>query len=385
MRRLRIAMIGQRSIPAAYGGVERAVEELGARLVERGHEVTVFCYAADKPPAKHRGMELRPVRAMRGKHLRAFSQSVGATVAVLRGNYDIVHFHAMGPSLPAPLLLLRRGPRIVSTVQGRDDKRAKWSPPAKVIIRAAARMMARVADRTIVVSDQLGQDYADEFNCVTTHIPNGVMEPQRDRAADLRPALGLQPRGYLLNVGRLVPEKAVDLLVGAYRSVDTDVPLVIVGASANTDVFATSLRLAAELDPRIRLLGERRDEALRQLFQNARGFVFPSRLEGLPIALLEAASFGLPIVSSDIPPALEVLGDEHSAGVRIFPAGDATALAAALSEMLALPLSESFDAADELRRRILREYSWDVVTDLTEALYGELVGAPVDSPDAARV
>ena len=374
MRALRIAMIGQRSIPANYGGVERAVEELGARLAARGHHVTVFCLAADDPPPSHRGMELRRIKAVPGKHLRAFTQSVAATLAALRGDYDIVHFHAMGPSLPAPLLRLRRNVRIVSTVQGRDDKRAKWSGPAKFAIRTAARLMARVADRTIVVSDQLAQDYANEFRCITTHIPNGVMEPRRDHAADLLPALNLEARGYVLNVGRLVPEKAVDLLVEAYRSVDTVLPLVIVGGSASTDLFTANLNDSAQQDPRVLLLGERHDETLRQLFQNARCFVFPSRLEGLPIALLEAASFGLPIVSSDIPPAMEVLGSDIGPGIRTFADGDTSALAEALRAALAEPLAVAFEAAEQLRHRVLREYSWDIVTDLTEAVYGQVLG-----------
>jgi glycosyltransferase involved in cell wall biosynthesis len=387
MQRLRIAMIGQRSIPAQYGGVERAVEELGARLVERGHDVSVFCWSADKPPAEYRGMSLKRVPAIPGKHMRALSQSVSAALRVLIGRYDVVHFHAMGPALVAPLLVVRPRMKIVSTVQGRDDRRSKWGPWAQRIIHLGAWSTAAVADETVVVSLQLQEDYASEFHRESTFIPNGISAPSLDPATSELGQFGLTPGGYLLNVGRLVPEKGIDMLPAAYQGLTTDVPMVIVGGSASTDEYVTALKDSSRLDPRVRLIGEQRGETLRQLFLNARGFVIPSHLEGLPIVLLEAISFGLPLVCSDISPITQVVGPQSSVGCEVFADGQVDALCDALRVFLGGDSAAQFQAARHRARRVLDEFSWERITDQTEAIYAKALGlrsAPVDASIGPR-
>lgn len=374
MTHLRIAMIGQRSIPAEYGGVERAVEELGARLAERGHDVTAFCWSADNPPASHRGITLKRVPALSGKHLRAFSQSIAAAAKVLFGRYDVVHIHAMGPGLAIPLLKLRPGLKIVSTVQGRDDKRSKWGPAAQKIIHFGAWASAKFSNEVIVVSLDLQRDYLEEFGRKSAFVPNGIVAPDLTPAFDQLAQFGLTPNGYLVNVGRIVPEKGVEMLPHAYASGDISLPLIVVGESASTDGYVNLVKSSLPSDGSIRLVGAHRGETLRQLFMNARGFVFPSHLEGLPIVLLEAISFGLPLACSNIGPVTQVIGVDSGVGRHMFADGDVEGLRNALKGLIAENEADARKAAHVLRQRVSRDFSWDRITDLTEAVYLQAVG-----------
>jgi glycosyltransferase involved in cell wall biosynthesis len=366
---LKVAMIGQRGIPAAYGGVERAVEELAARLADRGHDVTVFCRRGDRPvePRIHRGVRLRYLRVIDGKHVGQLLQSGLATLRVIGGGYDVVHYHAMGPTLFAPIARFARRGVVVNTVQGRDDRRAKWGPLAKRLLAIAAWTSAKVSHRTIVVSRALQEDFRDSFGRDTVYVPNGIAGQPRRGAGDTLDALDLKKHRYLLHVGRLVPEKGVDLLLRAFSKVDTDLPLVIVGEAAATEGYVAGLKELAAADSRVRLVGPRFGDELAELFTNAMVFVQPSHLEGLPIALLEAAEYGLPVIVSDIGPHVEVVG-HHAPGRRIFPDGNLAGLCDAIDAVIAEPDAER-SAADDLRSDVLREYDWDAITDRTVDVY----------------
>ena len=368
---LRVAMVGSRGVPARYGGVETAVEELSARLVERGVEVTVFCRAdpAEPAPARHRGISCRYVRTTAGKHSGTFLHAAAAAALASRGSFDVVHFHAMGPTLFAPLPRFVGRQAVVATVQGRDDRRAKWGLVARLVLGAAARTSVLVPHETIVVSRQLQTELRAELGRETTYIPNGI-SPVGD-ATGVDPgvaAFGLVPRQYLLAVGRLVPEKAADLLLRAYRGVPGDLPLVVVGPSEPADPYAASLRVAALADPRVRLLGPVYGQQMDSLWRGALAFVQPSDLEGLPLVLLEAAAHGLPVVVSDIGPHTQVVGPDGPAR-RVFPTGDEAGLRAVLTALLADPALDRA-AAPALREEVLRDYSWESITDATLEAYG---------------
>jgi glycosyltransferase involved in cell wall biosynthesis len=368
-RPLKVAMIGQRGIPAAYGGVERAVEELAARLADRGHDVTVFCRHGDRPvePRIHRGVRLRYVRVVDGKHIGQLLQSGIATLRVIGGGYDVVHYHAMGPTLFAPLARVTRRGVVVNTVQGRDDRRAKWGPLAKRLLSIAAWTSAKASHRTIVVSRALQDDFRDSFGRETSYVPNGIASLPRQSPGDTLDALDLKRHRYLLHVGRLVPEKGVDLLLRAYAKVDSDLPLVIVGEAAATEGYVADLNDLASRDPRVRLVGPRFGTELAELFTNALVFVQPSHLEGLPIALLEAAEYGLPVIVSDIGPHIEVVG-EHAPGRRVFPDDNLAGLCDAIDAVIADPEGERAGAED-LRSTVLRNYDWDAIADRTVDVY----------------
>jgi glycosyltransferase involved in cell wall biosynthesis len=372
---MRIAMVGQRGVPATFGGVERAVEELGAELVLRGHEVVVYCrtgyggFTSDT----YRGMHLVHLPAPRSAGVEAFVHSGLATAHLLVRAPDIVHFHAIGPGLFSPFpRYLRRIP-VVQTIQGMDNERRKWGPGARRVLDVGVWVSRRVPDATIVVSHELGDIYQERWQHATTEIPNGVPAfeaPSEDGAVK---ALGLTPRGYLLFIGRIVPEKAPDQLLRTFRRVDSDVQLVIAGESSHTNAYAREVEALVAGDDRIVMPGYVYGDAKAQLFANARAFVLPSLLEGLPIALLEALSARLPIVASSIPPNVQVLGGEGDA-VRLFPPGDDVSLKRGL-EWAVDPdgLDTRFAAASALAGDVLGRYDWAEIAARTEAVYEDVL------------
>lgn len=382
---MRIAMIGQRGVPASFGGVEHHVEELGARLAARGHEVTVFCRPnyVDGQPSEHRGMRLVHVPTVGTKHLDAIVHSGLSSLASLGRGYDLVHYHALGPGLASPLPRWGSSAKVVQTIHGLDHQRGKWSPAGQRVLTAAAWMSARVPDATIVVSRDLARHYADRYARDTTYIPNGV-EPGTRRPPDLiRERFGLERGSYVLFVGRFVPEKAPDVLIRAFRGLDHDVKLVLAGGSSFTTEYVTALEREAAGDDRIVFPGYVYGEVLEELYTNAAVFVLPSSLEGLPLTLLEAASYGTPIVASDIPPHREVLG-EDGPGRRLVPVGEATALQAAIAATL-YDRDAAVAGAAALRDHVLAAYRWDDAAAATEGLYRRVLGSPTAPVVRAKV
>jgi len=382
---MRIAMVGLRGLPATFGGIEKHVEELGSRLVAAGHEVTVYCrpsYAADPatirpeyayvPPSgrttgRYRGMILRNLPAPNGKGLEAFIHSGLAAGASVGRGYDIVHFHALGPGLfaPIPKLLTRSG--VVQSIHGLDDERAKWGPVATAVLGAGRAMTARVPDEVVVVSRDLARIYREVHHRDTTYIPNGgpLVTPVPPGAT--LEQFGLEPGTYALFLGRLVPEKDPAIILEAFARLETGLRLVIVGNSANTDDYTTTIRQRAALDPRVVMTGFQYGDALAELMTSAALFIQPSKLEGLPITLLEAAAYELPVIVSDIPPHLEVAGDSGP-GHRVFPVGDAAALAEAIRADLA-DLESSAMGARDWSRLVAKHYDWDLATDQLIEVY----------------
>jgi glycosyltransferase involved in cell wall biosynthesis len=367
---IRIAMIGQKGLPATYGGVEHHVEELGSRLVARGHEVTVFCrtsYGQDRR-ARHLGMRLVELPTVGSKHLDAIAHSAVATAAALRDrDFDIFHYHAIGPGALSVVPRVASRAKVVLTLHGLDDERAKWGRMAKAALKTAGWVSARAPDAIIAVSRDLQRHYREVRGRDTVYIPNGVRVPEPGPGGPVLDRFGLQAGGYLLFVGRLVPEKAPDLLVRAFREVPGDHRLALVGGSSFTDAYADRLRALAAADGRVVLTGYQFGAELDALYRNAAAFVLPSFLEGLPLTLLEAAAYGIPVVASAIAPHREVLG-ESGPGSRLVAPGDERQLTLALTQVLADREGERRGAA-VLRDRVLRAYDWDAVADATEQVY----------------
>jgi glycosyltransferase involved in cell wall biosynthesis len=362
-------MVGQRGVPATFGGIEHHVEEIGARLAQRGHEVAVYT-RTNYVTARHlsiRGMRPRYLPTVGSKHLDAIVHSSLSTLdAAVRGA-DVIHYQAVGPGIPAVLPRYLARAKVVLTVHGLDAERAKWGGSARTILGAAQWLSARVPDETIVVSKDLQRLYRDRYRRATTYIPNGVTPPERRPADEILRRYGLRGDDYVLFVGRLVPEKAPDLLIRAFRQVPTEHRLVIAGGSSFTDEYVERLGSLVRADPRVLMPGYVYGPVLEELYSNASTFVLPSSLEGLPLTLLEAAAHGTPVVVSDIPPNLEVVGADGP-GHRVVPVGDEVALASAIRGVLSDPRTERA-GADALRRTVLDTFRWDDAADLTEAVY----------------
>ena len=373
-RRLRVAMIGQRGVPATFGGVERHVEEIGSRLAAKGHEITVYSrtnYTTDRSDV-YRGMRVRHLPTVPSKHLDAIVHSGLSTVAAMADRVDVVHYHAIGPGLPSFLPRALSRAKVVQTIHGRDAERAKWGGAARTVLRTGEWLSARVPDATIVVSRDLAETYRATYRRHTTVIPNGVDPGTRRPATSITERWGLTEGSYVLFVGRLVPEKAPDLLIRAFRDVPGDVRLVVAGGSSFTDEYVADLQRAAARDPRVLLAGYVYGDLLDELYTNAALFVLPSALEGLPLTLLEAASYGTPVLASSIPPHVEVLG-EDAPGQRLVPSGSQAELTRALASTLEDREQERAGAL-VLKARILETYRWDDVAASTEDVYLEVVG-----------
>lgn len=374
MKPLRIAVIGSRGVPATFGGIEHHVEELGARMVQRGHEVIVYARTnyVERPLTTYRGMRVVTLPTVSSKHLDAIVHSSLATVKAMGERVDVVQYHAIGPGIPAVLPRAFGRAKVALTVHGRDGERAKWGRGARTVLTAAEWLSARVPDATIVVSEDLARHYREAHHRPTDVIANGV-DPGVPREPDqIRTRWGLEAGSYVLFVGRLVPEKAPDLLLRAFRRIPGDRRLVIAGGSSFTDDYVRSLEREAAGDPRVVLAGYVYGDTLRELYTNAAAFVLPSFLEGLPLTLLEAASYGTPVVASDIAPHREIVRSSGP-GHRLFRAGSEQGLAEALGGALGDPVAERAAAAT-LRDDVLARYRWDDAVEQTLEVYERITG-----------
>jgi glycosyltransferase involved in cell wall biosynthesis len=367
---MRIAMIGLRGIPATYGGVERAVEELSAQLVDRGHEVTVYARSAysNADVHEHRGVRVVHLPQVNTKHLEAASHSAVAMAhALATRQFDVIHLHATGPGALSPLARLAGTPTVV-TVQGLDWRREKWGPAARTVLQLAAACSARFPNRTIVVSRELKRYFAERHGADAVYIPNGVNEEPEEGTP---PQPDLAPDRFVLFLGRLVPEKHVHTLIRAYSRVEGDLPLVIAGPDSHSPDYLAELRTLAARDPRVRLLGPQYGSDKAWLMRNALAFVQPSSIEGLPIALLEALAAGrYPIVSS-IPENLEpvTVGDETLG--RTVQVGNEEELGAAIASAIAAP--DRAVVGHRLRDHVRDAYDWSSIAEATEATYRDVL------------
>lgn len=377
---MRIAMIGQKGIPATYGGVERHVEELAVRLVERGHAVTVYTrphYGGDRrsgprsrlPRATYyRGVRLVQLPSIATKHLDAISHAAICTAHAITDRADIVHYHAVGPALLCWLPRLF-GKRTVATIHGQDSLRPKWGGFASAMLRIGEWMAVNAADATICVSEKLTTKLSEKYAQRIDFVPNGVAIDDESDDSVLE-ELGVEPGDYILFAGRLVPEKGCHYLVDAWEQAGSPMPLVMAGDSSFSPDYIKSLK-AAPACARVAFPGYVYGGRLASLFRNAALFVLPSDLEGLPIVLLEALGYGVPVLASDIPPNVEVLGELG----HLFTAGDTDSLREQLLHCLD-SLEELRADAAQAQDLIAKGYNWDIVSRQTVAVYRRALERP---------
>ena len=360
---LSIAYIAVKGMPIG-GGIEKLTEEIGSRLAKKGHRGVVYTSRDYGPVEKtFKGMELRPVASINTKALHKLSICFNATLDVLkRREADIVHVHAVGPSLFSLFTRLAGLPTVVQT-HGLEWKRDKWGFWGKAFLRLAEYTAVYFPHRTTAVSQAEITYYQKKFGREIIHIPTGVnrVEP---KGPDWILKQGLTPRRYILFAARLVEEKGAHFLIEAFRGIDTGMKLVIAGDAAHADAYKARLKALAGDDPRICFPGFVSGDPLRELFSNAYLFCLPSTLEGFPIALLEAMSYGNCCLASDIPPNLEAL---RKYGYT-FQNRDVQDLQKTLRHLLENP--NNVEAIRQPARNfVLDNYSWDVIADQMASLY----------------
>ncbi len=371
--KLRIAMIGHKRIPSREGGVEIVVKELSCEMVKRNHKVVCYNRGGhhvsgqqyDKGKLKeYCGVTLKTVPTINKKGFAAITSSFFAAIRAAFSRYDIVHFHAEGPCamLWIPKLF---GKRCIATVHGLDHQRSKWGGFASKYILFGEKCAVKYADEIIVLSKNVEQYFLDTYKRKTVFIPNGIDKPEIEKAENITEKFGLHKDEYILFLGRLVPEKGLTYLVEAFKAVNAEKKLVIAGGSSDTDEFKKELEELAKEDERIIFTGFVEGKTLSELYSNAYIYTLPSDLEGMPISLLEAMSYGNCTLTSDIPECAEVV---EGFGVT-FRKGDVTNLKEKLQYLCDNP--EVVKAyADKSSDFICSKYSWQDVVSKTLALYG---------------
>ncbi len=372
--KLKIAMIGHKRVPSREGGVEIVVEELSKRLVKHGHEVHVYNRKGNHVSGKqhditkeelkeYEGVKIKQVITIEKRGLAALTSSFFATISALFGRYDVIHFHAEGPSamLWIPHIF---GIRTVVTIHGLDWQRAKWGLFATNYLKFGEWIAVKYADEVIVLSKNVQKYFLEKYNRDTTFIPNGIERPEIKETNIIEEKWNLKKDEYILFLGRIVPEKGLSYLVDAFKNVNTDKKLVIAGGSSDTEKFMNEIKEKTSNDNRFIFTGFVQGEILEELYSNAYSYVLPSDLEGMPISLLEAMSYGNCCVVSDIPECTEVVEKK----AVIFRKGDKNDLSEKLQwlcdneQVVKKYKNESSDF-------ICNKYNWDDVVAKSLMLY----------------
>ncbi len=376
---MKIAFIGQKGIPTQSGGVEKHVEKLATRLVQLGHEVSVYTrpHYTPKTMETFRGAHLISLPSIATKHFDAISHTLLASVHALFQDYDVIHYHSIGPSILSIIpRILKPRTRVISTFHSRDYFHKKWGFVARNFLKAAEFFTCKVPERTITVSQELAE-YAKEFyGCDAVYIPNGA-EVEMEASADVLSQWGLRPGRYALSVSRLVGHKGIHFLIKAFMELEdtnklpNNYKLVIVGAPANTREYEQYLHAMAAGRSNILFLGEQKGKNLAALFTHAGLFVQPSENEGMSMALLEAMAYGLPVVVSDIAPNVEVVRGGYGA---VFPVKDVEALKQEMAHYINRP-DEAKRLGELARQRIDDAFSWDAIARRTAEVYQDAIDA----------
>lgn len=374
-RPVRVAMIGIRGVPASYSGLETCAEQLGRRLVARGHQVTVYCRPHHRHAATdcYAGMRLVTLPTIRNKYLDTIVHTTLGALHALTQPYDVVLAFTAGNS-PVAWLPALTGKRVVLNVDGLDWRRKKWPGLAKRYIQFAERLATWLPYSLVTDSLVVQSFYRDTYQSETTYIAYGAdVEPLG--AGPFLAQFGLEPGRYILFVGRTVPENCAHHLVRAFEGLDTDMKCVIVGDAPYADDYKAELRAMAGSN--VIFTGYLFGEGYRELSTHAYCFVETSEVGGTHPALLEAMAFGKCVVVNDTPENLETIGD---AGFSYAGAEGAPALRRLLAHLLAHP-AQVAAYGERALRRVNRHYTWDAITDRYEQLFYRLLGQAAPLPD----
>jgi glycosyltransferase involved in cell wall biosynthesis len=338
---MRIAFIGQKGIPVTFGGVEYHVDRLSKELAEVGYDVTVYVrkWYTKKNVTSYEGVKLRHMPTIKGKHLDASIHSFICSIDCLFRKYDIIHYHGIGPSFFSIIPRLF-GKNVVSTIHRLDWETDKWGRIAKAFLKFGELISARIPQKTLVVSQDLKQYIKNKYNRETIHIPHGIDLPKHRKPELIRKKFGLKGNDYILFMGRLTPEKRVDWLISSFQALSIalaldNIRLVVAGGSSATLDYVRKLKEMSNNDPRIIFTGYVTGIEKEELLGNALIFSLPSHLEGFPIVILEAKSYGICCLVSDIPPHREAI----NSGIDglLFDSEDAADLTSKLQSLIRDP------------------------------------------------
>ncbi len=377
MQIMKIAMIGHKRVPSREGGIEIVVGQLAARMVQAGHVVDVYNrkghhVSGEENDAylkrglkEYKGIHIITIPTFQNKKLNAVVYSFLATMRALFGRYDVIHYHAEGACsmLWIPHLF---GIRTIATIHGLDWQRSKWGGFATKFLLFGEKVAAKYADEIIVLSKNMQKYFKDTYRRDTVFIPNGVLKPRIHSDRIIKKKWGLEKDSYILFLARIVPEKGLHYLLDAYMDIDTGKRLVIAGGSSHTDNYMKQMEKKAAKDKRILMAGFVQGELLEELYSNAYIYVLPSDVEGMPVSLLEAMSYGNCCLVSDIAENVEVV--EMQIRAACFKKSSVPDLKHKLRELLGhKEIVDRYKAGAQ--NYICGKYNWDDVTYRTLEVY----------------
>ena len=372
---MKIAMIGHKRVPSREGGVEVVVEELSTRLVKLGNQVDIYnrkgknvqdknADLENKNIKKYKGAKIITIPTINKKGIDALLYSFFASIRALFGKYDILHYHAEGSCamLWIPHMFKKK---IIVTIHGLDWQRSKWGGFATKYIKFGEKLAAKYADEIIVLSKGMQKYFKDTYNRNTKFIPNGVNNPVIRHANIIKEKYGLEKDNYILFLARIVPEKGLHYLIEAFKQINTDKKLVIAGGASHTNDYLEKIKKMVSNDEKIMMTGFVQGEELEELFSNCFLYCLPSDVEGMPISLLEAMSYGCICLVSDIEENVQVLGKYGFT----FKKGNIENLKIKLNEIM---LMRNTLNKGDIYNYIMKKYDWNEITLETERLYEEM-------------
>ena len=369
---MKIFVLGTRGFPDVQGGVEQHCEQLYPCLEKLGCDITVITRSPyiprDQRRGKWKGVKLIHLWAIRNKYLEAITHTFCGLLVAAFHRPDIVHFHAIGPSVFTPLAKIL-GLKVVVTNHGPDYLRKKWGKFSRFVLTLGESMAIRYADEVIVISSGIKEMVERKYGRNDLRlIPNGVTLPEIVPPGETLIRFGLAAGKYVMAACRFVPEKGLLDLIAAYQRLDNpEFKLVLAGSADHENTSSRAIKAVAGRDERIILTGYLSGRPLKELFSNAGLFVLPSSHEGLPIALLEAMSYGLPVLASDIPPNRELPLPRD----RYFPVGDVRRLCEQMRELFVQGISG--EEKEQQSRLLARFYDWDKLADKTLEVYNNIL------------
>ena len=370
---MRIAMIGHKRIPSREGGVEIVVEELSTRMAAAGHNVTVYNRAGHHVSGKendksenmlkeYKGVRIIRIPTFEMKSLNAIVYTVFSTIHALFGKYDVLHYHAEGPCSMVWLPKLF-GIRVVATIHGLDWQREKWGGFATRFLLFSEKMAARHADEIIVLSKNMQEYFKETYQRETKFVPNGIAIPSIRKHEYIQQKYKLKGNDYILFLARIVPEKGLHYLIEAYKQAGITAKLVIAGGSSHTNKYMQEIMRSVEGNENIIMTGFVQGQELEELYSNCLLYLLPSDVEGMPLSLLEALSYGRQCLVSDIRENMEVL-DQYG---TCFRKGDVQDLKHKLRHFC--NTTDTEHSAEEIRDYVCSKYDWEQVTRDTLELY----------------
>ncbi len=377
MMKLRIAIIGTKGIPAKWGGIEKYIEEIGKRLVERGHEVTVFCsrwYTKDFGTNTYKGMRIVRVSTLHHNATDALTNAFLSWVSILRSSFDVVHFHSYGSYYFVPFVKWG-GKKTVITTHGVESgwENRKYGSFARYVLKTAFKVGILNSNAVTTVSDHLRAKIKDMYGVDAGVLPGGLDEATFREPFIIKNKYSLIQNKFLLFLGRIDPIKRIHWILDLEDLMHDDMRIVIAGGAQDSSTSAYLKELERNAGSKTIFTGPVYGEEKEELLSNCLALTSPSWDEGMPLTLLEAAAYGKCCIASDIPAYRTIIEDNVSG--FMFPREEKQLFIAKTRELLGMPRTVIAAIGMEAQKRALARFSWERTTDLAEEIYISLLAS----------